>query len=315
MAQGAHLTDWFRDARWGVLTHYLESPASHALPGTTSADDWNRRVDSFDAGALADQLAEVGAKYYFITLGQNSGHYCSPNAAYDQIVGRVPSLCSKRDLPADLYAALSKKGIRLMLYIPAHPPEHANDMAPFKGKAGDLRVTEPRRLWESVIREWSVRYGKRIAGWWVDGCWPKASFESTEAPNFESLRAALKAGNPDALLGFNPGGCHVPVPVNGPEDYTAGELTHNLPLGDWCAPTAQGWPYQPLQRFINGAQYHVLNFLGEWWGQGQPRFPDELVTGYTRYVNDHQGVVTWDVPISNEGRLPEAFVRQLKRLG
>jgi len=44
-------------------------------------------VDGFDVNGLADQLASVGAGYYVITLGQNSGYFCSPNAAYDGFVG------------------------------------------------------------------------------------------------------------------------------------------------------------------------------------------------------------------------------------
>ena len=58
----------------------------------------------------------------------------------------------------------------------------------------------------------------------------------------------------------------------------------------------------------------MLNFLGDWWGAGAPRFPDALVAGYTRYINDRQGVVTWDVPISKAGRMAEAFIRQLAML-
>ena len=65
----------------GVFTHYLTTPE-------TTADEWNRRVDGFDAQGLADQLAEIGARYYFITLGQGSGHYCAPSWWVDGAYGR-----------------------------------------------------------------------------------------------------------------------------------------------------------------------------------------------------------------------------------
>ena len=42
-------TDWFSKARWGVMTHYLGSPEE-------TADAWNKRVDSIDVQALADQV-------------------------------------------------------------------------------------------------------------------------------------------------------------------------------------------------------------------------------------------------------------------
>ena len=47
-------------------------------------------VDGFDVERLAEQLESVGARYYLITIGQNSGYYLSPNATYDRFVGRAP---------------------------------------------------------------------------------------------------------------------------------------------------------------------------------------------------------------------------------
>ncbi|MBU4200081.1 MAG: DUF5123 domain-containing protein [Verrucomicrobia bacterium] len=42
-------TDWFRDCKWGVFTHYLVKPE-------TTVDGWNRQVDSFDTKRRADPL-------------------------------------------------------------------------------------------------------------------------------------------------------------------------------------------------------------------------------------------------------------------
>lgn len=61
--------------------------------------------------------------------------------------------------------------------------------------------------------------------------------------------------------------------------------------------------------------FHVLNFLGPWWGASPPRFPVELAAGYTRYVVEHDGVVTWDVPVGKTGQIPAAFVKQLAAIG
>ena len=52
---------------WGVFTHYL--PLNRDAP-VTDAAAWNAIVDSFNATHLAEQLADVGACYYFITIGQ-----------------------------------------------------------------------------------------------------------------------------------------------------------------------------------------------------------------------------------------------------
>ena len=80
-------TDWLHDAGWGVFTHYLGAPPSSDGGRDLTADAWNRQVDAFDIDGLVEQLVAAGTRYYFITIGQNSGHYCSPNATYDEIVG------------------------------------------------------------------------------------------------------------------------------------------------------------------------------------------------------------------------------------
>lgn len=310
-------TDWLRDCGWGVFTHYLVKPE-------TTADEWNRQVDSFDTRRLADQLADVGARYYFITLGQGSGHYCAPNAAYDRHVRIEPSKCSRRDLVSDLYDALAPKGVRLLAYIPSDPswadPTAWQRLGWQPGpaeKRTDKRLKEFQLRFEEVVREWSLRWGPKVSGWWVDGCYfADDMYRHPERPNFRSFTEAMKAGNPGALVAFNTG---VRVPVTCAteyEDYTAGELAGDLPVGGWGLGDNPAFcHFGAVGRWVDGAQYHVLNFLGPWWGQPPPRFPTELVAGYTRYIIEHEGVVTWDVPIEPDGRIPEDFLEQLRAIG
>src|SRR5208282_1314717 len=75
--------DWMYQARWGVFMHYLGST-------NLSAAEWNRMIEGFDVESLAEQLHSAGAGYLVITLGQNSGHYLSPNQTYDSFVGIRP---------------------------------------------------------------------------------------------------------------------------------------------------------------------------------------------------------------------------------
>jgi hypothetical protein len=287
-------TDWFKACRWGVFTHYLTTPEM-------TADDWNRRVDSFDVQALAAQVASTGASYYFITLGQGSGHYCAPNATYDGYVGITPSKCSRRDLVSDLYDALQPYGIALMAYVPADgsnadpvarrglqmtahwsdPPEHDWSSGPHWRK---FRLPEFQRRWEQVCRDWSLRFGRKVRGWWVDGAYaPEERYPEAEAPNYRTYAAALKSGNPDAIIAFNPG-VRVPVISATPhEEFTAGELSDNLPLGEFGLLDNPAWGnYGPIPSAIGHAQFHLLNFHGPWWAAGPPRFPDALVVGVQR---------------------------------
>ena len=294
--------DWLKDAKWGVFTHYLTA-------ADTSVADWNRMVDSFDVHALAAQIESVGAKYYFITIGQNSGHYCSPNATYDKLVGIKPSKCSKRDLVADLYEALHPKGIKLLVYLPSGAPDKdliADQKLEWEsgvwGRADNKRLAEFQRMWEDVIREWSVRWGRKVCGWWIDGCYfADAMYRHPDAPNFTSFAAALRAGNPDAIVAFNPGVITPVISLTECEDYTAGEVSEAFHV---CP-----------GRSVNQAQYHILSYLGENWSRGRPRFADEFVVGYTKDVTSKGGVVTWDAPIKPNGQIPEEFIKQLKLLG
>ena len=330
--------DWFRDARWGVFTHYLADAYSTDGEPRLSADDWNRRVDSFDTARLAAQLQEAGAGYYFLTLGQNSGHYCSPNAAYDDLVGRRPSLCSRRDLVADVADALAPTGIKLLVYHTSHPAskdhralvgthftppwdpaysESGGDMGGIRpsdyagAPISDERMTVFQQNWEAVTREWSERWGRRVCGWWVDGCYqPDRMYRHPDAPNFASFAAAMRAGNPDALVAFNPGVKTPVISMTDDEDYTAGELDYAFPVsGLWYDGTRL-----PSPEKTRGRQYHLLSFLGQGWGAEPPRFSDEFVIGYTRDVNALGGVVTWDVPIREDGLIPKPFIDQLVAL-
>src|SRR5271169_4679132 len=103
---------WMQQAQWGVMNHYLADWQARVHSLTMSVEQWNKMVDGFDVETLARQLQSVGARYYQITIGQNSGYYLSPNATYDKIAGIQPSRCSRRDLVADLYEALSQRGIK-----------------------------------------------------------------------------------------------------------------------------------------------------------------------------------------------------------
>lgn len=292
-------TDWFMQAQWGVFTHFLTG--DNVTPA-----QWNKTVDAFDVKGLAQQLKAVGARYYFITLGQNSGHYCAPNATYDRLVGIKPSKCSRRDLVADLYDALHPLGITLMVYLPSGAPDRDKvAMERLEWRAGNYRLAEFQVKWEAVVREWSRRWGKKVAGWWFDGCYyADAMYRHAEPPNFQTLAAAAKAGNPDSLVAFNPG---VLVPVvrhSEFEDYTAGEINDadQVPL--------------PRRRRLAGAQWHMLSYLGTWWcGGDRPRYTDPQIISITKQINAVGGVVTWDVPIGPTGRIPEAFAAQLAALG
>ncbi|HKE24722.1 MAG TPA: alpha-L-fucosidase [Bryobacteraceae bacterium] len=297
---------WMQSAKWGVMTHYLADWQARVHNLTMSVEEWNRLVDGFDAEGIARQLEAAGAKYYQISIGQNSGYYLAPNATYDRLIGATTSKCSRRDLVADLYEALDKRGIRLMVYLPSGAPgqDKAADAA-LGWSNGPSPNKEFQRKWEQVIREWSERWGKKVAGWWFDGCYfPNAMYRSADPPNFASFAAAARAGNRDAIVAFNPGVVYRMLSVTPYEDFTAGEI--DKPELLLIRRTVGGK--------VDGTQIHMLSYLGQTWGMGAPRFTNEQVISYAKKMVDAGGAVTWDIPVELNGTIAQPFVEQLAAL-
>lgn len=305
---------WMQQARWGVMNHYLADWIARREKMKMSVDKWNDLVNNFDVDGLAKQLKSVGVGYYLITIGQNSGYYLSPNATYDSYVvrrtpdgGIRPSKCSRRDLVADLYEALHKRGIKLMVYLPSGAP--GGDRIAVKAldwQRGPYRNLEFQLKWEQVIREWSVRWGSKVVGWWFDGCyWPNSMYRHPEPPNFASFAAAARAGNPESVVAFNPGVYNRLRSLTSYEDYIAGEIND---------PNAVD-----LRRAVDGkhdgVQVHVLSYLGQRWGMGEPRFSTKDVVRWSRERTRNGGVITWDVPIQSNGLISQPFIDQLTVVG
>jgi len=298
---------WMREARFGVMTHYLADWIAQTTHEPMSVERWNSLVDHFDAEQIAEQVKSTGAGYYLITIGQNSGYYLAPNAVYDKLTGIAPSKLSRRDLVADLYEAMHKRGIRLMVYLPSGAPggDNAADAA-LAWQNGPYRNKEFQQKWEQVIRGWSVRWSKRIAGWWFDGCyWPNTMYRAEDAPNFATFAAAARAGNPDAALAFNPGVIHRLISITPHEDYIAGEIDDPDKI--------------TIRRAVDGkqdgAQLHVLTHLGEQWGKGAPRFTAAQAAEWSRKVVQQGGAITWDTPVDPTGKIAPEFVEQLTAIG
>jgi hypothetical protein len=298
---------WMREARWGVMTHYLADWRARVDKEPATVEHWNALIDAFDAETLADQLKAIGAGYYLISIGQNSGYYLAPNATYDRLTGIVPSKCSRRDLVADLAGALARRGIRLMVYLPSGAPGGDREAGAALGwQNGGHPNREFQLKWEAVIREWSQRWGPKIAGWWFDGCyWPNLMYRADTPPNFASFAAAARAGNPAAAVAFNPGVVYRTISITPHEDYIAGEIDKP----DLWTPKRQ------VDGKIDGAQVHVLSYLGQTWGIGEPRFTAEQAVAFSLKVAAAGGVITWDAPIQKGGTLAPAFLDQLAAVG
>lgn len=318
--EGNPNADWLHRARYGISHHLLAEFMNRvaAEPGEAwqQGESWDEVINGFDVDAYVQQVVETGAGFVILTLGQNSGYLLSPNATYDRIAGVKPGeRASTRDLPMEIAEALAPHGIRLILYSPANPPSKAHkEEGDFAiNKAFDYPVEiapsqETQAKWQAVIREWSDRYGDKVAGWWFDGMWFQQAYDDLTLPyNWYSLVNAAKSGNASRIVAFN-SGIGSDILVNSPfEDYIAGETNEIGPL-----PAGGRWADE-----ANGVQWFHWTFLGEFvkdlagWGNAGLNWPtDDLVTWVTEAAA-RGGVIALDAKVNRFGRLDRQQMAQL----
>jgi len=250
--------------------------------------EWNRLVAAFDVPAVVDQLVEVKAGYLLISVGQASGYYLAPNPVYDRYCGYAPGdRCATRDLPLDLYRALSPNGIRLMFYIHIQPGILGDrDAARRLGWDYDTSKAAPDAFvdrWTQVVQWWSDHYGDRLAGWWFDGSGP---YTPTQR---ERIAKAARHGNPDSIINLSPY-----------NDYIHGHCAWaqaRIKDPEWLGRV--DWEVQkeriPSGRFTaEGLQWHAFIHFGEHWQDRDGFYDTDTEVAYTVQVVKQGGVVTWD---------------------
>lgn len=286
-------TGWMAGGR-GVFAHYLIGRNEFG------------RIGEFDVNGLVAQLVDMKADWFCLTLGQNTGYMCAPNATYEEICGyEKGSHCSLRDIPAELIAALKPHGIRFMLYIPSQPPNtDANAEVSFgfpKEPANDNRMFNDfaAHKWARVIEEWSRRYGEGVDGWWFDGGYRHLRFNDEIAAMYA---AAVKRGNPNAIVSFNEGLKSSVDRWTFAGDYLAGEARE--PFLETCR-----------GRWLDDRQWHVLSYFGSSWSQGDTRYSEGQWIEWMRPVLRNGGAVTIDLAIDRmTGLFNQSQVNQLKRI-
>ncbi len=139
---GNHLTDWMVDC-YGVSSHFIDHVFN--IDGFFEDEDkwkhgvtWKEFIGEFDVETYVDQLEEMGASYWMLTMGQNDGFFPAPSDVYDKYlveegvytqeeVDAGHAMDPGRDLPAEINAEIEKRGldIKMTLYIPINPPHSA----------------------------------------------------------------------------------------------------------------------------------------------------------------------------------------------
>lgn len=311
-------TEWMRRGRYGLMVHWLAPgpPPEHGEP----VIDLNRAVDAFNLTRFLDDFGASGADWLIFTLGQNSGYYASPNATLDRLVG--PGHGSRRDLAGEIARGVHKQGRRFIAYLPAEVNAQSEDI--HRGFAWNpADQSEFQHRYTSFIREYAVRYGKDLDGWWFDGCYTWPVFPNSQY-RWPEWCAAARAGNPDAALAFNDGSFCVgnTAPLTPLQDYLSGE-TEVLKDGMIRLGREDDAPmYLPKTRFAPGTacQWHALVPIDCFWAHQQPgpmeppRYSDEDLFAFVKRCRAVGGAVTLNVGIYQEGHLGTQTLAQLDRL-
>lgn len=299
--QDLHKTDWFVKAGYGVFVHYLydlqnDPDTVNSLGKRTS---WDKCVHEFDVERFARQIRQTGAGYVIFTMHQRTRYLIAPNKTFDRLTGYKPGeACATRDLVEDLYAALHKRGIPLMLYWTGDGPRQDPKASAALKYPADGNVNEEYvRNWTSVVREYGERYGGKVLGWWTDGCYPFIGY--TDA-TLGIMADALRAGNPDRIVAMNVG---VQDRVHGysrHEDYTTGEQN--------------SFSDMPTSRTVDGEQWHLLSFLGTDWARAGTRLGKKQLAEYVYACNASGGVVSIDMLLYRDGSLDRSQLEVMKTL-
>ena len=328
MKNSMEKTKWMHERTYGVFLHHLfgqiNNPDHPKSMGKCTS--WDEALKEFDFDYFAAQLNEVGAGWCFVTIMQQSKYMIAPNATYDKITGYKPGeACATFDFIEEMYKALSKYDIALMLYFTGDgPTKDEQAQKAFGCWDEDEKILRESfvKKWADVAREYSLRYGEKVKGWWQDGMWIGSQpvwIRNQNGYTPELLKYysdAFRAGNPDAVVATNFFGCldHYGVLVKEPrngcefDDYTAGEQV-DFGAVPYCAS-------------VGDCRWHALSFLGKppedfapgGWGKPGTKYTPGWMYDYLDKVHKIGGIITIDICAYRNGHIDEEQMKVLRPL-
>ncbi|WP_183558572.1 alpha-L-fucosidase [Mucilaginibacter sp. SP1R1] len=185
---------WMKDAGYGIMTQV----GGWAYPKNGDKKPWPGFAEDFDVKSFVDKIRDMGGKYLVWSATWSDYLFPAPIKAIAEV---LPNRVSKRDMLGDLIKECKKYNIRVMLYY--HLGHDHKDVLLAKGwKDSTEEGYNTRQVWlnreAKIFTEIGQRYGKGLDAIFLDdGCvWYPA--------DFEKLGAALKTGNPQRLICYNP---------------------------------------------------------------------------------------------------------------
>lgn len=351
---------WLGEKKWGVMVHWLHDQKEYSQGNLFEPEiTWEECVNGFDVKTFAETLHSLNAGYLIFTVMQGDRYMCAPNEAFDKIAGYTPGeACSRRDLIAEIANELETYGIKLILYFTGDGPykdkQAGNAFGIRSGELSAERLPVSRdfvRKWASVLEEYAVRYGDKVSGWWIDGCYSHLGYCDELLGIYKQ---AIQNGNPGAIAAFN-NGVYRPTDDDafrkevfenpriagnllavadvisqktgvernsllcrpGPERYSKHD--------DFTAGEEDDFEFYPSEYRSEDLQWHILSFLGlptfdgrefgkQGWSNFGCKYSGKELRNYVDKVNSLGGAVSVEVKIFRNGSLEKGQLETLKCL-
>jgi hypothetical protein len=192
-------SSWMVQGKYGLFVHF--SANMYGWTRNEARFEWfQESVKLFDVQHFADQVQRTGAAWVIFTAVHQGFYWPGPSKAVDAI---MPGRTTERDLLGEIIDELDRRGIATMFYLHSgyNGVRPAEWRAALGAEYGAADVSRFNDNMVAILRECSLRYGKKLKGFgYIDGC---LMHDYPLDPHWESWARAIKAGNPDAVIGFS----------------------------------------------------------------------------------------------------------------
>jgi len=292
---------WLADAQYGLMFQW----GQWGYPEHGEAKPWPKMIDDFNIEKFADMVKSTGAGYVIWSPVWRSFYFPAPIQSIEQV---MPGHTSKRDLISELADALNRRGIKLMLYF------NGSSLTNFRGADPNQVGADAqfRKSWVAITTEVGERYGKRIAGWFIDEGWYPSPFEQENR--------ALKAGYPGRIVSFND---WIRPRTTDFQDIEFGEGFNGLNDG-----AGKLFPDGPpvggdgvyVEGPHKGLQAHGMFVLdGPDWGIWhsdttivKPKFTSEQMVEMAKNAKAHHVAISFDILMYEDGSVAPASLDAIK---
>ena len=284
--------DWYSSATYGISLPIANSalpgrPWSHDL-GREDIMNWgmdvqlqktseiyNVQYDEAYYDFWCSYAKEMGAAFVVTVLNCANGFSVAPNPVADEYMweeqGVERGKCNTSvNYINRLYESCEKYGLKLGLYAVSDWGTRHSPVCVGKGNSNTPVTDEYCQRMCDVYKYWSESFGERVSYWWMDGSY---MWEGWHEEPLIKLKAAIKAGNPNAIVSFS----------DGPSDWD-----NHYMQNDFTANEGYGIEAIPDGRLMNGIQWQRYLPLWEYDGDGSAYAIPEMVE-YVRKVRENGG--------------------------